>query len=261
MKGEFLFLGTGGSSGVPMIGCQCAVCSSALPENNRLRSSGLIQVEGKNILIDAGPDLRDQALKYGIHHLNGFFLTHAHSDHIAGIDDLRAYYVLHRERLPCFLSKETYEEVKQRFHYLVRPFSEGKSFPAQIDFHILESDFGSFDFQGVPIEYFSYSQSEMKVNGFRFGNFAYVSDIRTYSEKVFDSLKGVEILVLSALRYEPSPMHFSIEEAIGFSRRVGARQTYLTHISHDLEHERANALLPAEVRMSYDGLKIPIELK
>ena len=260
MKGEFLFLGTGGSSGVPMIGCECAVCTSTLSQNNRLRSSGLIQIEGKSFLIDAGPDFRQQALKHKIHHLDAVLFTHAHSDHISGIDDLRAYYILHHKRIPCILSQETYEEIKLRFHYLVQPHVEGKSFPAQLDFQILKGDTGTFVHEGIEIGYFTYFQSEIKVTGFRFGNFAYVSDIKTYSEKIFDSLQGVETLVLSALRHEPSPMHFSIEEAIAFARRVGARMTYLTHLAHDLEHNETNALLPPDVRMGYDGLKIPVTL-
>ncbi len=257
-QGSFLFLGTGGSAGVPMIGCGCEVCSSTSPYNQRLRSAGLIQIQGKNFLIDVGPDFRTQALKYKIRHLTGVLLTHAHADHIGGIDDLRPYYFVEKKKLPCVLSQETFDEVKLRFHYLLQPPVAGKSFSAQIDFQILPDDFGAFALEGVQFHYFSYFQQNMKVTGFRIGNFAYVSDIREYTDQIFQSLKGIDILVLSALRQSPSQMHFTIEEAIAFSRRTSAKMTYLTHISHDLEYETTNALLPPDVRMSYDGLEIEI---
>jgi len=260
MQGSFLFLGTGASSGVPMIGCECQVCRSSSPYNKRLRSAGLIRLGDKNYLIDVGPDFRTQALKFNIKHLTGVLLTHAHADHIAGVDDLRAYYFLSKEKLPCVLSQETFEEVKLRYHYMLQPLASGKSLSAQIDFQILPDDFGAVELAGSSFAYFTYFQMEIKVTGFRIGNFAYVSDIRTYSDTIFDSLKGVEVLVLSALRQTPSTMHFSIEEAIAFSRRTSAKKTYLTHIAHDLEYDATNALLPPDVRMSYDGLEIPIQI-
>lgn len=260
MQGKFLFLGTGGSAGVPMIGCPCDVCRSSSKFNKRLRSAGLVSAGGKNILIDIGPDFRMQALNYQIKTLDAVLLTHAHADHIAGIDDLRAYYFLEKKKIPCFLSQDTFDEVKVRFHYLLTPMASGKSISAQIDFQVLRNDFGKFDCQGVPVQYFSYFQQNMKVTGFRFGNFAYVSDIREYTEQIFESLKGIDILVLSALRNSPTAMHFSIEEAIAFARRTSAKMTYLTHIAHELEHETGNALLPSDVRMSYDGLELIIEV-
>lgn len=259
MEGRFLFLGTGASAGVPLIGCKCDVCLSSYPYNKRLRSSGLIMVNEKKILIDVGPDFRSQALKYEIDHLDGVLITHAHSDHIAGIDDLRSYYFLNNKKLPCLLSQETFEEIKQRFPYLFRPSSEG-SISAQLSFHILSHDFGDEEFERIRVHYLSYFQSGMKVTGFRIGTFAYVSDIRTFSANVFDSLKGVEILVLSALRHESTAMHFSIEEAISFSRRTGAKTTYFTHIAHALDHESANAHLPKGFYLSYDGMEIKIDV-
>jgi phosphoribosyl 1,2-cyclic phosphate phosphodiesterase len=257
MDARFRFLGTGASGGVPLIGCTCAVCRSSSPFNKRLRSAGLFTIDGSRYLIDAGPDFRQMALKYRIDHLQGVMLTHTHSDHIAGIDDLRAYYFLEHKKLPCLLSQETFDQIKTRFPYLMES-SKGKSTPAQLDFHILPSDFGQIDFEGLRVEYMSYFQLEMKVTGFRVGSFAYVSDIRTFSEEIFDRLEGVEILVLSALRHESTAMHFSIEEAIEFSRRVGAKTTYFTHIAHDLDHETAQKTLPKGFHLSYDGLEIEL---
>jgi phosphoribosyl 1,2-cyclic phosphate phosphodiesterase len=259
MHGRFLFLGTGASAGVPMIGCECAVCRSSSSYNKRLRSAGLIRIKEKNFLIDVGPDFRAQALHYKINHLTGILLTHAHSDHIAGIDDLRPYYFLHKTKIPCVLSQETFDEVEVRYHYLLRPMAESKSISAQIDFQILPEEFGDFELEGVRFQYFSYFQNEMKVTGFRVGNFAYVSDIRQYSEEVVEMLQGVDVLVLSALKHVPTAMHFSIDEAVAFARGVSAKKTYLTHIAHDLEYAETNAILPPDVRMSYDGLEIPIE--
>jgi phosphoribosyl 1,2-cyclic phosphate phosphodiesterase len=260
MQGRCIFLGTGGSSGIPMIGCECEVCYSTSTFNKRLRSAGLICIENKNYLIDAGPDFRTQALNFSIKHLNGVFLTHAHADHIGGIDDLRAYYFLEKKRIPCILSQETFEEVKLRYHYILKPVVSSKSLTAQIDFQILPHDFGEFELEGITFKYFSYFQNQMKVTGFRVGNFAYVSDIREYTNEIFKSLEGIDILVLSALRHTPTPMHFSLEEAIAFARCTSAKITYLTHIAHDLEYTATNALLPDDVRMSYDGLDISIEI-
>ncbi len=260
MQGKFVFLGTGSSPGVPVIACECGVCQSSSPYNKRLRSAGLVQVGSKNILIDVGPDFRAQALNFKIKHLNAVLLTHAHADHISGMDDLRAYYSLEKKKVLCFLSQDTFNEVKMRYRYLFEPPQPGKSFSAQIDFQLLPEDFGNLEFEGVSIEYFSYVQQDMKVTGFRFGNLAYVSDIREYTEKLIDAIQGVDILILSALRNVPTKMHFSIEEAIAFSKRVGAKKTYLTHTGHDLEYAATNALLPPDVRMSYDGLELDIQL-
>lgn len=260
MEGKFQFLGTGGSMGIPVIGCKCDVCCSTSPYNKRLRSSGLITIGERRFLIDVGPDFRAQALNYGLEDLSGILLTHAHADHIAGLDDVRAYYFLGKKRMPCILSSDTFEEIKMRYHYMLNPVRPGKSLAAQIDFQLLRDDFGEEELEGVRFTYLSYFQSGMKVTGFRFGNLAYVSDIREYSDRVFEPLKGVDTLILSALRHEPTKMHFSLEEAIAFARRAGARKTYLTHIAHELDHATTAALLPSDVQMGYDGLELSIEI-
>jgi phosphoribosyl 1,2-cyclic phosphate phosphodiesterase len=260
MKASFVFLGSGGSLGIPVIGCDCRVCKSSSPYNNRLRPSALLKVNGKDFLIDAGPDLRTQALKYDIRHLDGILLTHAHFDHIAGLDDLRIFYYMQKERLPCLLSEETLDELKTRFFYLFQPFENGSQLGIFLDMIVLKEDFGAVDFQGIKWNYLSYFQAGMKVTGYRIGNFAYVSDIRQYSEKIFESLQGVEILVLSAPRPEPSSVHFSIDEGVAFAREAGAQQTWFTHIAHDLEHEETNAKLPKGFNLSYDGQVIDFEV-
>lgn len=253
---SLLFLGTGASMGVPVIGCKCAVCQSPFPQNKRLRPSVLLSLYGKKILIDAGPDFRTQALRYQLDHLDGVIFSHAHHDHTAGIDDLRAYYMLHRTTLPCLLSKETAQEMHARYDYIFAEHAfPGKLLP-KIQQIYLPKARGSMEFLGYELHYFSYVQSGMPVNGFRFGSLGFVSDIKEYPESIFEDLEGVEQLVVSALRADSSKLHFSVPEAIAFAQRVKAKETWLTHISHDLEHFSATERLPSNVFMAYDGLSI-----
>jgi phosphoribosyl 1,2-cyclic phosphate phosphodiesterase len=258
MKAKFIFLGTGGSMGVPVIGCKCHVCKSEDPKNSRLRSSGLIVFDNKKVLIDCGPDFRYQALRHGIDHLDGVFLTHGHYDHTASLDDLRGYFLHDQHSIPILLSKETAADVVVRFNYVFKKELSAHFLMPKIDLQLLPEERGEKEFAGLDVRYFTFDQVGMKVNGLRIGNFAYVSDIKTYPESIFEDLKGVETLVLSALRFPPSHMHLSVDEAVEFAQRVGAKQTWLTHISHDLEHEKTNAYLPSNIRMAYDGLEIPL---
>ncbi len=233
------------------MGCSCAVCKSESIFNKRARPSGLLTIGKKQFLIDAGPDFRMQALHFGITHLDGVLITHTHFDHISGFDDLRAYYFLQNKQVKCLLSKDSFEELKIRFHYL---FDDSKCRWA--DFQILEKDFGPVQFEGVKFDVVSYYQAEMKVTGYRIDRFAYISDIRTFDAALIKALHGVDILVLSALRYTPSEVHFSIDEAISFVRKVGAKKTFFTHIAHDLDHDETNRKLPEDIRLAHDGLQI-----
>lgn len=246
--------------GVPVVGCTCAVCRSSSSFNKRLRSSGLLQVMEMNILIDVGPDFRQQALLHEISHIDGVVITHTHYDHIGGIDDLRIFYLMQKKALPCLLSNYSFEEVKKRYDYLLRPASAYANLTARFDFQVFPDERGIVEFVGIPLSYITYLQGGMKVNGFRLGRFAYVSDIREFSETIFDDLQGVETLIVSALRHHPSHVHFNLEEAAEFSQRVGARQTWLTHLGHELDYLEANASLPADVRLAYDGLNIDFSI-
>jgi phosphoribosyl 1,2-cyclic phosphate phosphodiesterase len=256
MSDKFLFLGTGASTGVPVIGCECGVCSSSSSYNKRLRPSGLVRIRGKAILIDVGPDFREQALKNKIYSLDGLLLTHTHFDHIAGIDELRVYYLQKRKPLPCLLSKETFDELKIRYYYLFRPIDTSPTLSAQLDLQVLQGDQGEIDFLGVKIGYFSYFQGAMKVTGYRIGDFAYVSDIRVYDEGIFERLSGVKTLVVSALREEAPIMMFSVDEAVAFSKKVGAKMTHITHMNHEVNYETVNRKLPPHIQLAYDGLEI-----
>lgn len=242
--------------GIPVIGCKCPVCTSDCSYNKRLRPSALVMINGKRILIDCGPDFKEQALRYDLDSLDGIIVTHAHHDHTAGFDELRIYSLRNHQPIPCLLSPETLGDLKRRFYYIFDENNPYSSLTAKFQIQLLEGARADILFLGVPISYFSYKQGGMLVNGFRFGDLAYVSDIRDYPETIFEDLKGVKTLVISALRYASTPLHFGVDESIEFSQRVGAQQTWLMHIAHDLDHDKTNAYLPANIRMAYDGLII-----
>lgn len=255
-KDHLLFLGTGGSMGTPVIGCQCPVCTSSHDKNRRQRPSALIKVRDKKILIDCGPDFKDQALKYKIDSLDGIIFTHAHNDHTAGIDDLRIYCLRTGNPLPCLLSPDTADDIKTRFYYLFEEKEPYKDLLSRFAMKTLEGLRGKVQFLGMEISYFSFYQLGMRVDGFRFGDLAYVSDIKVYPETIFDDLKGVRTLIVSALRFQPSPMHFNIDEAVDFAKRVGAERTWFMHIAHDLDHKTGSDYLPKGIQLAYDGLQI-----
>lgn len=257
MKGKLTFLGTGGSAGVPVIGCYCQVCRSSNPLNQRFRTSALLSIENRQFLIDASPDFRIQALRMGITRLDGLLLTHAHHDHTAGVDDLRPIYHQRQSPLPILLSAATAEDLQTRYYYLFRASDE--MFIARFQLQLLPSQMGSVIFEDLLIQYVEYTQGGMLVNGYRIGDLAYLSDIRHFSPLIFEHLKGVRYLVISALRYTPSALHFSVDEAIEFAKQLKAEHVWLTHISHELEHDQTNAYLPAHMCLAYDGLEIDFD--
>lgn len=246
-QAKFLFLGTGASMGTPVVTCKCRVCLSKNPFNRRLRPSALITVGEKRFLIDPGPDFRQQALAHEIDDLDGVLVTHTHFDHIAGLDDLRVFDFLRQKTIPCLLSKESMQEIKLLFHY----FKEGTRFRYQL----IESDFTEVEFEGLKWKTVSFMQNGMKVTGFQLGDFAYLLDIKQYTDRIFEELKGVKTLVLSALRTTTSKAHLSIDEAIGFAQKIGAEITWLSHVAHEIDHEETNHQLPKNIQLAYDGLE------
>jgi phosphoribosyl 1,2-cyclic phosphate phosphodiesterase len=258
--GSLLFLGTGGSLGVPVIGCECAVCRSNNPRNKRTRTSALIKIDQKKFLIDCGPDFRLQALREDLKTIDGLILTHSHYDHTAGLDELRAYIMRSKAPLPCLLSPETLSDIKNRFYYFFEEDKPSYKLVTQFDLHLLEEQQGEIDFLGVKMKFISFEQVGMRVNGFRFGDLAYISDIKNFNESIYGELHGLETLVISALRSAPSLLHFSIDDAIAFTKRCGAKNAWLIHTSHEMDYERANADLPNNIRVAYDGLEIPFNI-
>jgi phosphoribosyl 1,2-cyclic phosphate phosphodiesterase len=258
-QATFYFLGTGASTGIPVIGCPCDICHSSSPFNKRCRVSALIQIQKRSFLIDAGPDLRLQLLRANLQEVSGLLLTHTHFDHIAGLDDLRPLLFRRKGAIPCLLSQDSLDELKIRYHYLMQEYPEVEVPYTQLKFQLLEGDFGKVDFQGLSLRYVSYLQMGMKVTGYLIGNLAYISDIRNYSQRVIEDLKGIDILILGALRDTPAQGHFSLDEAIAFSREVGAKETFFTHIGHELDHETTNQKLPSDIRLAYDGLELSFE--
>lgn len=257
MKGQLLFLGTGGSLGVPVVGCTCPICKSDNPRNKRLRTAAFLKVGGRHFFIDVGPDFRYQALRSHIDHVDGIIFTHSHYDHVGGFDDLRPFYYKKQQPLVALASKATAEDIKMRFDYIFKEGHPYEKFTPRLEFHYLPSALhGEINFLGVPFRYVTYEQGHTPVNGFCAGSIAYLTDIHEYDPSIFDHLKGIETLVLSALRFTPSPLHLSLDEAVEFSLKVGAKQVWFTHISHDVDHEKANAYLPSNIQLAYDGLEI-----
>lgn len=250
MSGEILFLGTGSSRGIPEVACNCSVCKSASPRNKRLRTSALISVNGKKLLIDAGPDFRAQALKNGITGIDGLLLTHSHFDHIGGIDDLRSL----KKVVPVLLSQDCYDALKKSHYYLFEGYLKGC-----FEFCLLKDDFGEVEFQGIKINCFSFAHAGIKVTGFRFGNMAYVTDMKSYDERVVETVRGVKILILNAIsRDQFTDFHLTLDEASSFAKKAEAKEVWITHISHDMDHETFSGEMK-NIRLTYDGLVLKFD--
>lgn len=255
MTAELLLLGTGASMGIPVIGCPCKVCRSTEPRNRRSRSGALLKVDETRVLIDASQDFREQALLYCIDDVDGVIFTHGHHDHTAGIDDLRIY----KKTLPCLMSKETSGDLQLRYAYIFAPKPDSQTLLAKFDVKEFQDKRGTTTFCGLTFKYVTYTQANMEVNGFVFGNLAYISDIKDYPDSLISDIRGVDVLVLSALREGSSNLHFSLDEAVAFAKEVGAQQTWLTHIAHELEIIETNRKLPRAIQLAYDGLRLPFE--
>lgn len=255
-KGKALFLGSGASTGVPVIGCHCNVCMSRKKKNHRLRSSMYLEVRGKKILIDVCPDFRQQALLYNVAHPDAIFLTHTHYDHLGGLEELRVYNVQSPRSIACYLSEESYEAIRKMFYYLFTPKGSLRSFSVQLDFHVLSGQEGVFSLQGMPVHYFSYSHGQMQVTGCRVGSFSYVTDIKEYSPSILRHIAGSELLVLGASRLTQSHTQMSIEDAVAFCEKVNVQKTYVSHLSHEIDYDEISKCLPRGMNLAYDGLKV-----
>ena len=247
------FLGTGTSNGVPMIGCSCSVCTSTDPRDRRGRTSAVVRHDGLTLLLDTATELRLQALTYGITGIDAVLFTHAHADHTGGFDDLRRFNELAQRHLPVYCGPETAAMLRERFAYAfvdAFPFYGGKP-----DLLLNEVD-EPFEIEGSKVIPIPVPHGPMRVFGYRFGDLAYVTDAKLVPDASMTLLDGVEVLVLNALRDRPHPTHLSIAEAVEVIERIGPREAYLVHLSHEVSHAQASALLPAGVTVAHDGLEI-----
>jgi phosphoribosyl 1,2-cyclic phosphate phosphodiesterase len=251
---QLRFLGTGTSMGVPVIGCGCLVCTSGDLRNRRMRTSALLRDAGQTILIDAGPDFRAQALDAGVTHIDGVILTHSHFDHVAGIDDLRPI-CGHGSCVPIFGSQRTLADVRERFAYAFTESSVGSTRPS-IELRPVDSPFQIGPTAIIPL---AIIHGTWPITGYRIGDLGYVTDASHIPAESADLLRGLDVLVLNALRYEPHPTHFSLSEALEVISELRPRRAFLVHMTHAFDHATAGAQLPPGVAFAYDGLEINVE--
>jgi phosphoribosyl 1,2-cyclic phosphate phosphodiesterase len=249
------FLGTGTSLGVPMIGCKCHVCQSADPRDKRLRTSLLIRNENKNVVIDCGPDFRTQLLRAGVNDLESIILTHEHRDHIAGLDDVRSINYILRKPVEVRMSNEALKAIKSEFPYIFQP-GDYKGAP-QINIVIINQDpFNLIGLKFIPLEVM---HRNMRVFGFRIGDFSYITDANHIPDATMELLKGTRILVLNALRLTSHPSHFSLDEAVEVAKIINPEKVWFTHLGHLIgNHEYVNKQLPKNMSLAWDGLNFTI---
>jgi len=251
---KITILGSGTSQGVPVIGCDCAVCRSNDPKDNRMRSSVLIEQNGETYCIDTGPDFRLQMLQNKVKSLRGLLYTHEHKDHLAGMDDIRAFNHLENRPMEIYCSKEVEQALKREYYYV---FTENKhgGIPS-VNLHIIDDK--PFQLEGglkaIPIKV---KHHTMPVLGYRFGDFTYITDAKTIAEEEIEKVKGSKVLIVNALRIESHISHFNLAEALAFIEKVNPEKAYLTHISHLFgKHEDICKMLPKNVSVCFDGMTI-----
>ena len=248
---KITFLGTGTSTGVPVVGCRCAICTSPDERNKRLRQSVKIEAKGKHFLIDTTPDLRLQLLKFPIPRLDFVLFTHSHADHLMGLDDIRPFNFRQREPIHAYANPMTAKAVRRAFSYIWSDSQIGGGKP-QLDLHEVET---AFAHDGIGITPIPVLHGDWTILGFRIGDFAYITDTNGIPDASRRLLEGVKILALDGLRPAPRhPTHFTVGEAVDAAQRIGARETWLIHLTHEVDHATVEATLPAGIRLAYDGL-------
>ena len=244
------FLGTGTSTGVPVPACTCAVCRSTDPRDVRLRPSVLLSWDGVNVLVDTSTDLRQQALRHGLMGLDAVFYTHAHADHIFGLDDLRNFNWRRGGAIPVYGSAITLAAIRRTFWYVFEDVEAGGGKPL-LDLHEIGAPFELLGRQVIPVPL---HHGRLPILGYRIGAFAYLTDVSAIPEESYPLLAKLDVLVLSALRHRPHPTHFHLTRALAEAARIGAKRTLFTHIAHDMSHAEVAATLPPAVELAYDGL-------
>ena len=246
-------LGVGSSAGTPVVGCDCATCRSPDARNNRTRcSSAIVLPGGETILIDTGPDLRQQALREGLNRVDAVLYTHTHADHLHGIDDLRAFCQIQRRQIPLYGNHETMLHISNKFPYVIREPGSFWELPVLSINRVSEP----FELFGAKITPIPVKHGNSDILGYRIGNFAYITDVSVIPESSLDLLQDLDVLMLDCLRFEPHPTHINLEQSLDYAGLIKARQTYLIHMTHELEFVEASQRLPPMVRLGYDGLRL-----
>jgi phosphoribosyl 1,2-cyclic phosphate phosphodiesterase len=249
-------LGSGTSVGVPTIGCDCAVCTSADPRDQRLRPSILVSYAGRNVLVDTTPDFRTQALRARIQHLDAVVFTHSHADHVMGLDDVRPFNFRQKSRIPIYAAAPAMTAIQRAFPYIF-DMSQRETHVPKLDPELIGgTPFDLFGLDWIPVPVLHGTQT---ILGFRFGRAAYLTDHSAIPESSLELLRDLDVLFLDALRYKPHPTHSTVEQSIRTVESLQPARAYFTHICHDLGHERAESLLPPNIRLAYDGLEIEVE--
>lgn len=252
---KITFLGTGTSHGVPMIGCECPVCSSNNPKNKRTRCSVYVETGNLKILIDTPPEMRIQMVREKISKVDAILFTHAHADHLFGLDDIRRFNDISKKPVPCYGNASTLATMRKTFEYIFKtPIQVGGGLPS-VEQHEANSTFDIFGTKIIPIPVM---HGRVPVLGYRINNFAYVTDCSVISDLSMNLLKNLDVLVLGVIRYEPHPTHLCISQGLEIIQKLKPKQTYFTHITHRLDYDETNRNLPEDVCLSYDGLKIEI---
>jgi phosphoribosyl 1,2-cyclic phosphate phosphodiesterase len=256
MRATLVVLGSGTSMGVPTIGCDCAVCSSSDPHDKRTRPSILIEYGSHTVLIDTTPDFRQQAICNQVRKLDAVVFTHAHADHILGLDDLRPLTLRRSEKLPLYANPSTAAVLRYIFRYIFESDYKYGGL-AQVELHEVD---GPFELFGARFEPVIVLHGDAQIYGYRFGSAAYLTDFSRIPDKSLQQLLGLDILFLDALRHRPHPTHSTVENSLRLVEHLKPRRTFFTHISHDLPHQATNATLPSNVRLAYDGLRLEFEI-
>jgi phosphoribosyl 1,2-cyclic phosphate phosphodiesterase len=249
-----IMLGSGTSQGVPVIGCRCAVCTSADPRNRRTRASVYVRLGERGVVIDTATEFRLQCVANGIERLDAVLFTHAHADHVHGLDDVRQFNHLQGERIPCYGSAETMGYLAQKFDYFFRETQAGGGKP-DVEFVGVDGPFELFGRRIVPLPVM---HGGLSVYGYRIGAFAYITDASAIAPQTMALLEGLDTLILNALRVEPHPTHLSIGQAVAVIEQLRPRRAFLTHLTHRLEHAATEAQLPYPIRLGYDGLTLEV---
>ncbi|HAK55670.1 MAG: MBL fold metallo-hydrolase [Vicinamibacterales bacterium] len=250
------FLGTGTSTGVPVVGCDCATCRSDDPRDRRWRPSLHIELaDGTSVLVDAATDLRAQALRFGVDRVDAILFTHAHADHVLGLDEVRRYNHLQRATIPCYGDTRTLADIRRMFAYVFEPTDQlGGGLPRLATFTIG----GAFCLGRATVVPVPLWHGKRPILGFRVANFAYLTDCNAIPDASWPLLAGVDVLAIDALRTRPHSTHFSLDQAVEAATRVGASRTYFTHMCHDLPHAATCERLPSQMQLAYDGLRLDL---